>query len=348
SALEIAGPDSAKRRYVGRGPSHTDAILRVATTIDRFPQPRDQPPSMAQSGDDDDDYMNMVFEDAPKGPKYETSLQRAARKRKEGEAKARQKTKAEREEEAEAAREAALATALPETNKGFKMMAKFGFKQGDALGKTEGARKDPIRVNVKDDRGGIGLESEKKRKFREQFEAAERLVKRTKEEEGDYLEMRRQQQKERKLEKDLNSAQRTAERLADKAAEEKGTSAPDEKPLKDINVLWRARARGRLEMQHEKQQRRELDNSISSRLPTLAADDEDDDDSKVAQNKDLAPFYTTLEHDLEDEIQSLQSLRPCRSQSACKESSCTFARTTDIACTVDTNIPMLIWKVALE
>lgn len=37
---------------------------------------------MAQS-DEEDDYMNMTFEDAPKGPKYETSLQRAARKRKE-------------------------------------------------------------------------------------------------------------------------------------------------------------------------------------------------------------------------------------------------------------------------
>jgi hypothetical protein len=32
---------------------------------------------------DEDDYMNMVFEDAPKGPKFETSLQRAARQRKE-------------------------------------------------------------------------------------------------------------------------------------------------------------------------------------------------------------------------------------------------------------------------
>jgi hypothetical protein len=38
--------------------------------------------NMADS-DDDDDYMNMVFEDAPKGPKFETALQRAARKRKE-------------------------------------------------------------------------------------------------------------------------------------------------------------------------------------------------------------------------------------------------------------------------
>jgi hypothetical protein len=35
------------------------------------------------SESDEDDYMNMVFEDAPKGPKFETSLQRAARKRKE-------------------------------------------------------------------------------------------------------------------------------------------------------------------------------------------------------------------------------------------------------------------------
>jgi hypothetical protein len=37
---------------------------------------------MAQP-DEEDDYMNMVFEDVPKGPKHETSLQRAARKRKE-------------------------------------------------------------------------------------------------------------------------------------------------------------------------------------------------------------------------------------------------------------------------
>ncbi|KAL7771247.1 hypothetical protein CFE70_001190 [Pyrenophora teres f. teres 0-1] len=254
---------------------------------------------MAQS-DEEDDYMNMVFEDAPKGPKFETSLQRAARKRKEGEARAHQKTKAERAEEAEAAREAALATALPETNKGFKMMAKFGFKQGDALGKSEHARKEPIRVNPKDDRGGIGLESEKKRKFREQFEEADRLAKRAKEEEGDYLDVLRQEQKEKKAERDLESAQRTAERLSDKDVEKEGTPNPAEKPLKDINVLWRTQARRRADMKRDKQQRRELNDSIASRLPTLAPEEEDDD-SKVAQGRDLAPFYTTLENDLVDE-----------------------------------------------
>jgi hypothetical protein len=98
------------------------------------------------------------------------------------------------------------------------MMAKFGFKQGDALGKSEEARKEPIRVNIKEDRGGIGLESEKKRKFREQFEDAERLAKRLREEEGDYLEILRREQKAKKAERDLNNAQRTAERLSDKEA----------------------------------------------------------------------------------------------------------------------------------
>jgi len=39
--------------------------------------------SIMSQSDEEDDYMNMVFEDAPKGPKFETSLQRAARKRKE-------------------------------------------------------------------------------------------------------------------------------------------------------------------------------------------------------------------------------------------------------------------------
>ncbi|KAF1359386.1 hypothetical protein EJ07DRAFT_178401 [Lizonia empirigonia] len=236
---------------------------------------------MSQS-DEKDDYMNMVFEDAPKRPKFETSLQRAARKRKEGEARARQKTKAEKEADAEAAREEALATALPETNKGFKIMAKFGFKQGDTLGKSEDARKAPIA-------------------FREQWEEAERLAKRSKEEEGDYLEVRRQEQKEKKAERDLDNAQRTAERLFEKDAEDKGTPEPCDKPLKDINVLWRNRARKRVEIQQDKQQRRELNNSLASRLPTLADEGDEDDDSKVALAQDLKPFYTTLENDLEAE-----------------------------------------------
>jgi hypothetical protein len=181
------------------------------------------------------------------------------------------------------------------------MMAKFGFKQGDTLGKSEDARKAPIAVELKADRGGIGLESEKKRKFREQWEEADRLAKRAKEEEGDYLEIRRQEQKEKKAERDLDNAQRTAERLFEKDVEDKGTPEPGDRPLKDINVLWRSRARRRVEIQQDKQQRRELNNSLASRLPTLADEGDVDNDTKVALGQDLKPFYTTLENDLEAE-----------------------------------------------
>lgn len=199
----------------------------------------------------------------------------------------------------------ALATALPENNKGFKMMAKFGFKQGDTLGRSENARKEPIQISVKEDRSGIGVESEKKRKLREAWDEAARAAKRSKEEEGDYLEDRRQQEKERKMERDLSSAQRTAERLSEQ--EENKDSRPEkEKPLKDINVLWRIRAHHRAEKENDRRQRRELDNSLASRLPTLAKDDEEEDsDSKIAFGHDAAPFYTSLENDLENEDQEL-------------------------------------------
>lgn len=180
------------------------------------------------------------------------------------------------------------------------MMAKFGFKQGDTLGKAENARKEPIQVNIKEGRSGIGLESEKKRKLREAWDEAARTAKRSKEEEGDYLEDRKQQQKERKMERDLDSAQRTAERLSEKEAEEANGPFLEEKSLKDIDVLWRIRARRRVEKEHDRRKKRELENSLASRLPTLAQEDEDND-SKVAQGHDVTPFYTSLENDLEDE-----------------------------------------------
>lgn len=183
-------------------------------------------------------------------------------------------------------------------------MAKFGFKQGDTLGKSENARKEPIQVHVKEDRSGIGLESEKKRKFREAWEKADREVKRSKEEEGDYIEVRRQQQKEKKLERDLDNAQRTAERLAEQEAEEQGKTSHEEKPIRDVNVLWRSRARRRAEAQYERRQQRELNNSLASRLPAYVDEDEDSD-SKVAQGRDVAPFYTSLEDKLGDEDSEL-------------------------------------------
>jgi hypothetical protein len=76
-----------RERYLGTqcGSLQLRAVLQVAArerttqNYNPFITPHH---AMAQS-DEEDDYMNMVFEDVPKGPKHETSLQRAARKRKE-------------------------------------------------------------------------------------------------------------------------------------------------------------------------------------------------------------------------------------------------------------------------
>lgn len=242
--------------------------------------------------------MTMTFEETPK-QKYETSLQRAARKRREGEERARQKTKEEKEAEAEAAREAALSTALPTSSKGFKMMAKFGFKQGDALGKSENARKEPVQVNIKEDRGGIGLESEKKRKFKEQMEKAQREAKRSKAEDLDYREAQRQQMREKKLERDLYSTQKTAERLHDEAA---GIKDSSEIPLKNVNVLWRTLARRRLEKARETQQQQYLKNSLLSRA--THEDEEEDEDYKIAMGHEATT--AVIADDLEEEDPELE------------------------------------------
>jgi hypothetical protein len=251
---------------------------------------------MAQSDEEEEDYMNMTFEETPK-QKQETALQRAARQRREGEARSQQKSKAERAADAEAAREAALATALPSTNKGFKMMAKFGFKQGDTLGKSsENARTEPIQVNLKEGRSGIGLESEKKRKFRKLAEESERATKRSREEMLDYREAQRQQIRENKWEKDLWNAQKIAEQLHAKATGEEITS--DDVPLRKVKVLWRVLVRRRREKLRAQKDDIRLNDSLNSRLPTLR-DPEEDTDDRIALGLDTAAFSTD-DLDLED------------------------------------------------
>ncbi|KAF2750712.1 G-patch-domain-containing protein [Sporormia fimetaria CBS 119925] len=255
------------------------------------------------ASDEEDDYMNMVFEETPK-QKYETSLQRAALRRREAEERSRQKTKEERKADEAAAREAALTTALPSTNKGFKMMAKMGFKQGDALGKSENARREPIKVNIKEDKSGIGLESEKKRKFREHMEELERTTKKAKETELGYREAQRQEMKEKKLARDLANAQKAAERLHETADDSKQASEP---PLKTINVLWRGPVRRRRQELHHETQMNRIRKDLLSR--TSANDEDEDQDDKIALGRDTALVFDDDNLDEDDpELDAFESL----------------------------------------
>lgn len=72
-----------------------------------------------------------------------------------------------------------LSTAITSDNKGFTLMQKMGYKPGMVLGKRGTGRAEPVPVELKNDRGGLGREAESKRKA-EQMQAmrARMLVKR--------------------------------------------------------------------------------------------------------------------------------------------------------------------------
>lgn len=53
-------------------------------------------------------------------------------------------------------REEGLSSAISSENKGFAMLAKMGYKQGDAIGRSASGIVEPIPIQVKCDRAGLG------------------------------------------------------------------------------------------------------------------------------------------------------------------------------------------------
>lgn len=58
-------------------------------------------------------------------------------------------------------REEGLSSAISSDNKGFSMLAKMGYKQGDAIGRNSnsGGITEPIPIQVKTNRSGLGRET---------------------------------------------------------------------------------------------------------------------------------------------------------------------------------------------
>lgn len=246
------------------------------------------------SDEDEDDYLNMTFDD-PATTKKETSLQKTARLKKEAAERGRIPSKAEKEAAAAAAREKALATQLDSSNKGAKMMAKMGFKAGGGLGAVgnEG-RTRPVELGMKDDKGGIGADSEKKRKIREAAEAAENGVKRAKMTEEGFRERNVREREEKRTEGIWYGAMKILETM-----EEDGVKKPDEekvqeskeagkddsskRPLNSINLLYRPLVRDRLTKERERRARYDLSQSLSRNEEYT----EEDADDKLALSSEV-------------------------------------------------------------
>jgi hypothetical protein len=190
------------------------------------------------------------------------------------------------------------------------MMEKMGFKSGVALGRhgNEGGL-EPVRISMKEDRGGVGLDAERKRKFRE---VTESHAKKIKVEESDYRDRLRRQREEIRHESQFQSAMRIAERMSESNEEagegpceqDPGNQTPiSVQPLKSINVLWRGLVRTREEKERDRRMRHDLQQS-QSRLPQYDDQSEDRDD-RVALG---SPRVTqTLVEDLEEEDAELEA-----------------------------------------
>ncbi|KAL8940772.1 MAG: hypothetical protein Q9211_002115 [Gyalolechia sp. 1 TL-2023] len=252
---------------------------------------------------EEDDYMSMaILEPRSALSRAETSVQRRARKKREAEARAHQPSKAELARQAELNRDEALNASLPTTSKGYQMMAKLGFKAGSALGKegNEHARKEPLGVVVKEGRAGVGMDSEKKRKFRE--EAGEEGGKdgtKKRETEGEFRERQGKEREEKRLERLCWGAMTILEGFegedgdSRQVPERKGREAKtkNSEPTKQINVLWRGLVRDRQERESERRMRYDLHQSLSR---NAAYDDPDEDE----QDKQA---WGVEEEDIEEE-----------------------------------------------
>lgn len=300
--------------------------------------------------EEEDDYMSMTFADAPAAP--ETSLQRRERLKREGLRRGLVPSKAELAAQERARREEGLSRSLiPDrlpkgvtaakppappsaataardkiqlrdntTSKGLAMMAKMGFRPGTALGAAAGAAGgaalEPLRIEVREDRGGLGLEGERKRKLREAAAAAAGVDaageegeegvgsnKRPKVDEGDYRErMARERDAERK-EKLVRAAQKIAERMDEdharggqgreskgegeqgvrsKATNTTSSSSSSSRPLRSLPVLYRGLVRGREAAERDRRMRHDLEVSSSAAkmrtLPTYEDETMDADD----------------------------------------------------------------------
>ena len=174
------------------------------------------------------------------------------------------------------------------------MMAKLGFKQGSTLGAkgNMNARLEPLGVEVKEDRGGVGLDSERKRKIREDVEGE---TKRVKAKEKDYRERVAKEKNDRRLEGLVGEAMRIAERMdedersvatatssrntmrrreQDESGENALKASNSSRLLKQINVLWRGLAKQRVEKERQRRMRYSLHQNLSQHAIHLDREEE--------------------------------------------------------------------------
>ncbi len=280
--------------------------------------------TIAEPSGEDDDYLTMSFDEPAPSTKTETLTQKKKRLTREAEVKGRAKSKAELAAEEKAKRDAALnKNEIDTKSRGFKMMAALGYKPGEALGaipmETQNGAADkrllePVGLEIKEGRSGIGADTEKKRKFRDEIAAKEEVLKKRKVEEGEFRERQQKEREVKKIEGQIFGAMKVCEGLDDddvaadnNQANETSRTKKRSRPLSSINVLWRGLVKQRSANERDRRMRYDLHQSLSRRA---AYDDPDEDeDDKVALGKKSELEEEDIDLDQEDqELDELESL----------------------------------------
>ncbi|XP_027754656.1 G patch domain-containing protein 11 [Empidonax traillii] len=170
-------------------------------------------------GDEEEDYMSDAFikQDVRPGLPMVRRVKEAIQKEeKQKEANEKNRQKSIKEEEKER-RDLVLKSALGNENKGFALLQKMGYKSGQALGKSGEGIVEPIPLNIKTGRSGLGHEELKKRKAEEKLENYRQklhMKKQANEQAADQFRIRfKNKQEERKMEGDLRKSQRACQQL---------------------------------------------------------------------------------------------------------------------------------------
>ncbi|MBN3309195.1 GPT11 protein, partial [Amia calva] len=179
---------------------------------------------------------------------------------KEKNIKNRQKSFKEQETES---REARLQSSLGNENKGFALLQKMGYKAGQGLGKQGAGRVEPIPLNIKTDRGGIGMEEVKKRKAEEKLEHYRHKMHIKQQVQTQTLEQYRvrlkTEREERQAEGDLRKSQRACEQLDS----QKGITEPRE------NWYWPAPMTEEKEEESEEEEETDEEEDKGEELTSL-------------------------------------------------------------------------------
>ncbi|KAL8800382.1 MAG: hypothetical protein Q9182_005219 [Xanthomendoza sp. 2 TL-2023] len=237
-----------------------------------------------------DEYMSMnIAEPASTTCRSETSFQRRARQKREAESRAHRPSKAELARQTNFKRHEALNTALPVTSKGFQMITKLGFKAGTALGREGNghAWKEPLGVLVKEGKAGLGMERERKRKFKDDLpggDDGERSKKRETEE--GFRESQARESARKRVEGLCWGAMRVLERFESEdeaGAEEADGKHGGAKEAATKPTIWRALLWDRDEKMKTRTMRYDLHqmHQSLSRHPARDGQDDEKQDSKA-------------------------------------------------------------------